>query len=852
MSSSGHFRGTVHSLVSAASTLMLVLLAAVARAEVPVRLSADIPPQSLAKALSAYAQQTHLQVVYLSAIVQDQQSKRATAGLSPNDALKQLLRGTGLRFEFVNARMVRILATTPSQAQQPPDGTGPEEEVVVTGMSVARTVPDTPLSVVVWTGEDLASAEVKSAARLANITPGVEFDSYQDYGAGIETNIAIRGINARDGSTVAVYVDDTPITSDRASIFGRAYPLLFGLDRVEISRGPQGVLMGEGAEGGGVRFVRVQPSLVMFDATVHSEYSTTARGAPSYEFGGEFGGPLATDVLGLRLSAWSRRDGGYVDRVDPFNGVIVDPNANQLHSEAFSGALKLALGEAVSITPAMDYQSLSVHDTSAFYTYLSSPGTGVLSNGNLLAEPYLDRYKLFTLQIAADMGQAQLVATSAFLDRWASARNDATNNASYDFQNPLGPEYPLSYADAVSTDETLQQRVVSQQLRLKGSEDRARLNWELGALYVHAHYLASQDLITAALADGGAINGRAMTDQNTTQLAGFGQADVQLRDGLSATLGLRVERASFQSQTVVAARYDFVDSINLPAEQFSVRGAATLTAPRVALNFQADEHNFYYASLAKGYRMGGPNTVVGGGCEAEGGPDSYGPDSVWSFEIGAKNHLLGGRLQTDSSVFHMQWQNIQTQVPFPFCSVGYISNAGRAASDGFDFGTEAALTDHLNLKLTMAYTHARYTQTVYSEGRVLAGEGDVIGALPLVPAPFSATAIANYDFPLFGGGTARLRAQDVFHSGNHGPFTSDNPDALVYAPARSPDPPTNVVDFSVSASWGRGDVSLFVTNAFDAQPTLQRRNHAVDDTLFYAVTFRPRTMGVAASWRLFP
>jgi len=46
------------------------------------------------------------------------------------------------------------------------------------------------------------------------------------------------------------------------------------------------------------------------------------------------------------------------------------------------------------------------------------------------------------------------------------------------------------------------------------------------------------------------------------------------------------------------------------------------------------------------------------------------------------------------------------------------------------------------------------------------------------------------------------------------------------------------------------DVSIFLNNALDSQPTLLKRNKGVDvSTLFYATTFRPRTLGVAGTWQ---
>ena len=48
--------------------------------------------------------------------------------------------------------------------------------------------------------------------------------------------------------------------------------MLFDLERVEVLRGPQGVSFGEGAEGGAVRFITVQPSLTTYSGFANSEF----------------------------------------------------------------------------------------------------------------------------------------------------------------------------------------------------------------------------------------------------------------------------------------------------------------------------------------------------------------------------------------------------------------------------------------------------------------------------------------------------------------------------------------------------------------------------------------------------
>jgi iron complex outermembrane receptor protein len=79
-------------------------------AEASEELSRDIASQPLAQALSEFATQTGLQLVYVSGIAATQTSRRAPRGLPAADALQRLLAGTGLRFEFLNDRTVRIYA----------------------------------------------------------------------------------------------------------------------------------------------------------------------------------------------------------------------------------------------------------------------------------------------------------------------------------------------------------------------------------------------------------------------------------------------------------------------------------------------------------------------------------------------------------------------------------------------------------------------------------------------------------------------------------------------------------------------------------------------------------------------
>jgi iron complex outermembrane recepter protein len=817
--------------------LIAILGATASRAQSPPRLTATIQPQALSGALDAFAKQTGLQLLYVSEIARGKVSKGAPAGLELGVALTRLLEGTTLRFEFLNERSVRIFTAKPAPSAEPAASReqhqASELHATIEEVTVSAALRDelqslVPISMAAWTAEAIDMSGAKYFGAIANLTPGVELDSYPDYSAGIATNIAIRGVNSRDGSTAAVYIDDTPIPTDPGSSFGREYPLLFDLKRIEVLRGPQGVLYGEGAEGGAVRFITEAPGVTTWSGFGRGEAAATKGSAPSYEIGAAGGGPLSNGAGGIRLGAWLRHDGGFVDRVDPTTGATTQANSNWIRSEAASAAFTITPSEALEITPSIRYQSMDVNDTSAFFLSLSDPAKGVLKNGSALAQYYSDHFTLIPLKVAVSLEALDLSSTTAYIRRDARALE---YNASLDVATQA--QYP---GDPVS----LEQTVLSEELRLASPDRKGRFRWIVGTSYVHARYQEDQEISTSASADGGALNGRQFVNRTRSQLGMYGEFDLRLWERLTGRIGLRVERESYESQQQVAPFPPLIG-----AQYFSIDGASTAVIPRFNLTYQRDENSIYYATAAKGSRMGGPNNTVGLACPVS-TPLAYGPDFVWNFEIGTKESLYDARLQLDGSVYYMTWQEMQVPIPLTNCGFSFTVNAGSASSRGFDLGVKAAASQHLSFAVTAAYTDAHYDETVTLNNQVVVSRGDAIGALPLVVAPWNVATTVAYETTL-ADARVTFFAQDMFNSRNPGPFSSDNPKGVTYAPQRRPNPSTNLLNLRAVTAWRAWEFALFINNVLDSQPTLQIRNHIATSDLLYATTFRPRTIGLTGS-----
>src|ERR1700676_3146993 len=239
------------------------------------------------------------------------------------------------------------------------------QEITVTATRREEGLSKVPISVSAYTQETMDIKGIRDFADIARFTPGVTIDANQT------NSISIRGISSSGGAgTTGIYIDDTPIQI-RALGFNPddTLPKTFDLDRVEVLRGPQGTLFGAGSEGGTVRYIMTQPSLTQFTSYARSEVSYTEGGAPSYEAGLAMGGPIINDTVGFRVSAWFRRDGGWINRIDPTTLAVVDKNANHDETAVLRAAFTWAPVSGVQVTPSVVYQDRQRTDVYIYWPF---------------------------------------------------------------------------------------------------------------------------------------------------------------------------------------------------------------------------------------------------------------------------------------------------------------------------------------------------------------------------------------------------------------------------------------------------------------------------------------------------
>jgi outer membrane receptor protein involved in Fe transport len=305
-------------------------------------------------------------------------------------------------------------------------------------------------------------------------------------------NISIRGISSTGGAgTTGIYLDDTPIQM-RALAFNpdEALPKSFDVDRVEILRGLQGTLFGAGSEGGTVRYITTQPSLTQTTIYSREEIADTQYGAPSYETGAAIGGPLVQDVLGARVAVSWRRDGGWINDINPVTFQQTEKNANFRDTLLIRLAALWQASDKWSLTPGIYYQDAEQNDINNYWPIYSNPSSGNFVNADPTQRRVPDRFYLASLKVTGDLGAVQFISNTAYYHRKEQDGYEGTLYNLGFYQTFIGtqtlvdangihlPAGAMNYTSPSTVDNG--QQNITQEFRLQSSDPAARLLWTTG------------------------------------------------------------------------------------------------------------------------------------------------------------------------------------------------------------------------------------------------------------------------------------------------------------------------------------------------------------------------------------
>lgn len=787
----------------------------------------DIQAQDLPTALKSFAEQSGLQVVFFAVVTDGEQTRGVNGAYTADAALAELLSGTGLEYSSLEEdtyaitrpgdqeddqvepgknqpvtgqlTMAQSPATTTEReratanANEHGEGKDPRpiEEIIVTALKRSQSLQDIPLSVKAFSQEMLEDA---GSRQFADFLHGVAGLSYDQRGPG-RSSFVIRGVSPVSGvATVGIYIDDMPATDSRY----QPEISMLDVERVEILRGPQGTLYGEGSMGGIIRVITNQADPTAFSAFADMAVSSTHNGGFNTAFGGMVNLPVVEDEFALRFSAYLDDTDGWIDNVAPG---LADDGVNDESLEGGRLQAYWSPTERLRLTAMYLHQEIDLDGLS--YT---SPEAGDLEQQIYVDEWASDEIDQFNLTVDYDFSWGALTASTSYLNREHGERNER----SYLFFPAIVPTYGRNQ---IETD------VFNEEIRI--SSNPGRWQW-LAGLY----FKSTRDDELRFLSfdfEGGTVFDQTL-DSESDQRAAFGELSFNFTESLQGTVGLRYFEEDLELTEHTAASPAF----GIPEAIRNKEGDFDKVSSKFVLSYEPDPDQLFYASASEGFRSGGFNVAL----LDPSLPDEYDPDSTWNYEIGAKTVWNDGRLVLNAALYYIEWSDMQILVRDPEVLITYTANAGKARSKGGEIELSARPSDGLEFTFGASYIDAYLT-----ENSILA------------PAD---TSLANVvDWTVHGAVQYRFDLMNELEGFFRGGVTHVGDSYFsVEAFQREPQGDYTVGDLKLGVESEHWSAYLFVKNLWDerARLTVFPGNENVN---FGGEIYRnqPRTIGASVRWQ---
>lgn len=824
----------------------------------------------LPAALKAFAQQAHMQLLYEYVIVQDIRGNSVSGILEKRAALVQLLRNTGLEAVFSSDDAATIRPIRPSAGSSPALGkperkegkksasdrfpvahtdsgiSSPSEpidatstqreieqsaslrEIVVTAQKKREDLLNVPVPVTVLNAGTLVDNNQLRLQDFYTSVPGLSVTPSTSGSGGSFQGLAIRGITTGiyTNPTVGITVDDVPYGASTAVGAGGGTAVAdidpADLASIEVLRGPQGTLYGASSMGGLIKYVTVDPSTEALTGRVEADMNGVVHGAETgYGVRGSVNVPLSDD-LAIRASGFTRQDPGYIDNVQT--------GQTGINEDHVSGGRVAALWRAspsVTLKLGALYQKSKgdgFADVDLPINGYTGPSLGDLQQSALRGTGQSDRtIQAYSAILVARLGAAELTSVSGYnISQYAD-----TYDLTYYFSSLTQAQFGVPGTLTSEHDRTDK---FSQEVRLS-TPIGAHVDWLLGTFFTHEKSQYGQAIL-AEDPSSGAIVGDFETvgfHPDYTELAGFTDFTFHLTKRFDIQLGGReshinqsyseLDTGPFLTNVLGEASPHIVPEVSSSADAFTY-----LVTPRLKIS----PGFMLYVRIASGYRAGGPNLTIN---LSPGEPAEFTPDQTKNFEIGAKADLLHDRLSLDSSLYYIDWKNIQITETNPQTGLGYTGNGSEAKSQGIDLSVDSKPMPGLTLGAWITLSDAELTEAFPPTSNAYGVSGD---RLPY-SSRFSGNLFLRRDFAITDQLMGFLGGSVSYVGRREGEFTASAARQVLPAFART--------DLQAGVEYATWTVNLFVNNLADKRGVLAGGLGSFPPFAFSYI--QPRTVGLS-------
>jgi iron complex outermembrane receptor protein len=733
-----------------------------------------------------------------------------------------------------------VLAQTAQPATTTSDETASTEvgEVIVTATRRKEKIQDVPLSVTAFSQEELTAKGTVGYEGLAAATPGVVLNrASANFNNFTARGIATNGYGANLQSTVAVYIDELPIsTIGNSTVLD---PTLFDVERVEFLRGPQGTLFGSGSLAGALRILTAKPDLNDFEGKVLVDLGQVGDDSLRQRYNGMLNIPLVEDRLALRVVGFYRDEEGYIDNLGTGQN-----NANTLENWGGRAVLRWEPTDRLSIKLMASYEDSEPQDSS-----LVNPLLGEDKRVSDRPDLFTGLLRSYNLTVDYQFDGASFTSSSTY----------SKFNQKF-FVDLAGT---FSGAIAFGLDALGYQDTFVEEARL-ASDPGGKFDWVIGGFYMNRRldvdyfYRSTPEFLAARGITGlpDEYYQRQYTHFISHEKAMFGELTYRFTDNVWATAGLRYggvdsqgfTEGGYNSNYLINALFFIPGPLTITpiAPAKGVKAEETGPSYRLSVSWKPVSNLTTYATVATGFRT--PVVNAFGGRPSVIDPSDiiipYGADSdkLINYEVGVKGSWLDGKLYANLAAYWIDWKDIQVQANRVSDSVQFATNIGGATSKGIEWEVVWLPLDGLSVGFNGALNEAKVTDLTASEAAISGAEQGVRLAGP----KFQGALTVNYRFDLTptAEGNASIVVQHVGSFPGSFPNVPGQPGTT--SPTYDYTDAYTVVNATFAAAFSNVTAGVYVENLFD-----DRSINYVHPEAFVAnryATVRPRTIGVRLAY----
>ncbi|MGQ2977793.1 MAG: TonB-dependent receptor [Sphingopyxis sp.] len=677
-----------------------------------------------------------------------------------------------------NAAAVSTLAVSlflvSANASAQEAGSSDDSDIVVTATKRAESINDVPMSISAASGDDLAAAGIRSADDLGKIVPGFTF-TRSAYSTPV---YSLRGVgfynyDIASTPTVTVYQDEAPLPFSSMT-----RSAAFALERVEVLKGPQGLLFGSNSTGGAVNYIAARPTRD-FAAGFDAGYGRF----DAWELGGFVSGPLG-DNVGVRVAARHEGSGEWQRSATRPN----DRNGKRDFTQ-LRGLVDVTGGERLTVKLGFN----------AFWDK-SDVQAAQLIQINPLIPPFVN--PLLTAQ--------PIVAKDARVGDWTAGTNpkrddrqwQMTGRIDYELTDAISLTTLTSYSDyrqrdVVDPDGTAlviadtvdvgKIKAFFQEVRLSG-EFGSGSRWIVGANYENNKVREVQTLRSteaSGFAPFAIFFGLPVpddidltSDQKFKNYSAFANLDLALGDRITLHGGLRYTDTTdnYTGCTGNSANGSLAIGLGILTQgnpnalgpdpqctqlDLNLQPTATRTklsenniSWRVGADFKPNRDVLIYGNISRGYKIGAFPLIPASSVT------QYTPvkqESLTAFEAGFKWSLADRKVQLNGAAFHYDYRDKQTLgsvilTPDIFGPLNLLVNIPKSKVTGFELQAVVRPADGFTLNGGVTYVDSEIGDFTnfdpYGTVRNFKGE-----AFPNTPK-WQWSVAADYEVPVSGSAKA--------------------------------------------------------------------------------------------------